>query len=46
LANQAIQGRDFTLLQAMAIVTAVVFVLINFIVDLLYEVLDPRIRTR
>ncbi|MCK9904872.1 ABC transporter permease [Frankia sp. Cpl3] len=45
LVNQAVQGRDFPLLQALAIVCAVLFVLINFIVDLLYEVLDPRIRT-
>ncbi len=45
LVNQAVQGRDFALLQALAIVCAVLFVLINFIVDLLYEVLDPRIRT-
>jgi peptide/nickel transport system permease protein len=46
LVNQAVQGRDFTLLQALAIVSAVVFVVINFLVDLLYEVLDPRIRTQ
>lgn len=41
---QAIQGRDIPLVQASVIVLAAIFVLINLIVDLIYTVLDPRIR--
>jgi peptide/nickel transport system permease protein len=41
---QAIQGRDIPLVQASVIVLAAMFVLINLIVDIIYTVLDPRIR--
>jgi peptide/nickel transport system permease protein len=41
---QAIQGRDIPLVQAAVIVLAAIFVLINLVVDLIYTVLDPRIR--
>jgi ABC-type dipeptide/oligopeptide/nickel transport system permease component len=41
---QAIQGRDIPLVQASVIVLATFFVLINLIVDIIYTVLDPRIR--
>ncbi|GII78542.1 peptide ABC transporter permease [Sphaerisporangium rufum] len=44
LATQAVQMRDFSLIQAIVIFGAVVFVLVNLIVDLLYGILDPRIR--
>lgn len=44
LATQAVQMRDFSLIQALVIFGAVVFVVVNFIVDLLYGILDPRIR--
>lgn len=44
LTIQAIYGRDLPLVQAAVIVLAAVFVLINLLVDLLYVVLDPRIR--
>jgi peptide/nickel transport system permease protein len=43
LAVQAIAGRDYPVVQAVIIVSAVGFVLINFIVDVLYTWLDPRI---
>jgi len=43
---QAISRNDFTLIQAMVMLTAVVFVVTNLLVDLLYAVLDPRIRYR
>lgn len=41
---QAIQNRDFPVVQAAAAVFATTIVLINFLVDLTYSVLDPRIR--
>ncbi len=39
----AISGRDYPQVQAFILVTALVFVLSNLAVDLLYAVLDPRI---
>lgn len=35
---------DFTLIQGLILLIAVVFVVVNLLVDLLYAVLDPRIR--
>ena len=43
LAVQAINGRDYPGVQAVIIITALGFVLINLAVDLLYPKLDPRI---
>ncbi len=39
----AIEARDFPKVQAVVILTAVLFVGINLLVDLLYGVIDPRI---
>ena len=39
----AISGRDYPQVQAFILVTAVVFVVSNLVVDVLYAVLDPRI---
>jgi len=36
--------RDFTLIQGGVVFVALIFSLINFIVDLLYSLLNPRIR--
>lgn len=41
---QAIGRRDFPLVQGTVLVIAALYVLINLIVDLLYAVVDPRIR--
>ena len=41
---QAIGRRDFPLVQGAVLVIAAVYVLINLLVDLLYAVVDPRIR--
>lgn len=43
LAVQSITGRDYPVVQAVIIVSAVGFILINLVVDLLYSWLDPRI---
>jgi peptide/nickel transport system permease protein len=40
----AIASRDYPVIQATVLVFAVSFVLVNMLVDLLYGVLDPRIR--
>jgi peptide/nickel transport system permease protein len=40
----AIYARDFIILQGVVLFVAAGFVLINFAVDILYAVLDPRIR--
>ena len=40
----AITNRDFLALQGAIVVFAVGFVMINFVVDMLYGILDPRIR--
>src|ERR1700759_5124981 len=40
----AIYARDFIILQGAVLFVAVGFVIVNFVVDLLYAVLDPRIR--
>lgn len=44
LTIQAIQGKDFPLVQASVTMLALTFVLINLGVDLLYTRLDPRVR--
>jgi peptide/nickel transport system permease protein len=41
---QAIGARDFPVVQAGVMVIAIIFVLVNLTVDLLYGVLDPRIK--
>ena len=40
----ALYARDFIILQGVVLFVAVGFVIVNFVVDLLYAVLDPRIR--
>jgi peptide/nickel transport system permease protein len=40
----SVRERDYPVVQATLVVTAVAFVLVNMIVDILYAVLDPRVR--
>jgi peptide/nickel transport system permease protein len=44
LAVQAIQVRDFPVVQGVVLVAGLVFVIVNLITDMLYPLLDPRIR--
>lgn len=44
LAVQAIMVKDFTLLQTVVTFLAIGFVIVNLIVDLMYSVVDPRVR--
>ena len=41
----AIAERNYPLVQAVVLVITVTFVLVNFLVDMLYAVIDPRVRT-
>jgi peptide/nickel transport system permease protein len=40
---EAIARRDYTMTQALVLLSATVYVVVNFFVDLLYVVLDPRV---
>ena len=42
----AINFRDYPVIQSGILIIALFFVMINFIVDLLYAAIDPRIRYR
>jgi len=44
LALYAIYQRDYPLVQALVLLSAVTFTLVNLVVDVLYALLDPRIR--
>ena len=46
LALTAMNSRDYPLIQGIVICAAAVFVLINVVVDLLYTVINPRVRLR
>lgn len=41
---QAVSSRDYPLVQGMALIIAAVYVTVNFVVDLLYSLVNPRIR--
>lgn len=43
---QALGWRDYPVIQGVVVITAIIFLLINLLVDLLYVVIDPRIRLR
>jgi ABC-type dipeptide/oligopeptide/nickel transport system permease component len=44
LVYEAIVKQDFVIVQTFVLLSAVVFVLVNLLVDLLYAVIDPRVR--
>ena len=44
LAVQALQNRDFPLVQAVVLLAASVFVMVNLLVDIAYAGLNPRVR--
>lgn len=46
LTQRAVGNQDTVVLQAIVVVSATAFVLINLAVDLLYPVFDPRLRTQ
>ena len=46
LAIQSIYNRDYPIVQCTVFLSAAAFVVVNFFIDVLYGVLDPRLRTR
>ncbi len=40
---QAVNARDYPLVQSITIVTASLFVFLNFLVDVAYSLIDPRV---
>ena len=46
LAIQSIYNRDYPIVQCTVFLSAILFIVINFTIDLLYGVLDPRARPR
>jgi peptide/nickel transport system permease protein len=44
LSIQAINQRDYPVIQGTTLLLATVFILVNLVVDLMYGALDPRIR--
>lgn len=46
LAIQAIYARDYPVVQAVVLFFAVVFVIVNLLADLLYSIVDPRVRLK
>ena len=46
LAIQSIYNRDYPIVQCTVFLSAVVFIVLNFAVDLFYGLLDPRVRPR
>ncbi|MFO7296892.1 MAG: peptide ABC transporter permease [Proteobacteria bacterium] len=43
---ETVTRNDYTMVQALVMLVATFFIIVNFIVDLLYAALDPRIRYR
>lgn len=44
LTVQALQSRDFPVIQAVTLMVATIYVLVNLAVDLIYSLIDPRIK--
>lgn len=44
LAVDSILARDFPVVQAIVFLSSVIYILLNLLTDLLYTVIDPRIR--
>jgi peptide/nickel transport system permease protein len=46
LAIQSIYSRDYPVVQAVVFLSALLFIVLNFLIDVIYGLLDPRIRAR
>ena len=46
LISSSINSRDLPLIQGLVLYLAMIVVLCNFVVDVLYSVIDPRIRLK
>ena len=41
---RAVEYSDYTVVQALVMIIALVFIFVNFLIDIVYTLLDPRIR--
>jgi peptide/nickel transport system permease protein len=46
LIMNSIQAKDFLVVQGVIMFTAIVYVVVNMLSDVVYEAMDPRVRTR
>jgi len=46
LAIQSIYNRDYPVVQSAVFLSAALFIVINFVIDVIYGLLDPRVRAR
>jgi peptide/nickel transport system permease protein len=46
LAIQSIYNRDYPIVQSVVFLSALMFIVLNFLIDVVYGLLDPRIRPR
>lgn len=44
LAYNAVLQLDFPVIQGVVLLTAIIFVIVNFLVDIIYSMLDPKVR--
>jgi peptide/nickel transport system permease protein len=44
IAYESVSRRDYAMIQGVVLYGAALFVLVNLIVDILYAILDPRVR--
>lgn len=42
--TEAISGRDYIIIQGVVIIVAIIYIVVNLVVDISYALLDPRIR--
>jgi len=45
LVEQSVKAKDIPMVQGLVVLAAIVFVIVNLLVDLAYPLLDPRVRT-
>ena len=46
MALEAVNSSDFPVIKAMTVLSAVAYILFNVLIDVLYTVVDPRVRPR
>ena len=43
LMSQSVNARDYTMVQAMLLISAILFIIINFMIDVVNSIIDPRL---
>jgi ABC-type dipeptide/oligopeptide/nickel transport system permease component len=44
LAFDSVRGRDYDVIMALTLIVAVAFILVNIVIDIVYTIIDPRVR--